>query len=484
MAYRHGNRYQMALLPQSIEEYVTKDDPVRVYDAFVEALDLNALEIEINPNKVGNSKYNPKAMLKLLVYGYSYGTKSSRKLERETYHNMSFIWIMGGLKPDHKTIAEFRRKNKKALKKVLKQCARLCIRLDLIAGNILFVDGTKIRANASSSRTHEKAWYEKRLKDIDQRIEALLEECEDVDQQEKDLSSFVTMDKELAKAETLKSKIKDVLAGFEATERKKINQTDPDCANMSSIQGKHASYNVQSVVDDKNGLIVHAEAVNDATDQNQFARQIEQAHEALEKPCETACGDAGYADTEELEKIDTQGIKVVVPSQRQALREGEKPFSKSDFTYESDKDCYYCPKGHTLRHVATEKKTGRSRYQITSKQLCFNCQYWGQCTTSRTCGRRIVRLPNEVVREKLEAQYEEAASQEIYSRRKARAEHPFGHIKKNLKTDGFLLRGLNGVQAETSILATCFNIARMITLLGGVPELIQILTARTTVSVA
>ena len=484
MAYRYGNRYQMALLPQSIEEYVPKDDPVRAYDAFVEVLDLNELGIEIDPNKVGNAQYNPKAMLKLLVYGYSYGTKSSRTLEREAYHNMSFIWLMGGLQPDHKTIAEFRRKNKRALKKVLRQCARLCIKLNLIAGNVLFVDGTKIRANASVSRTHEKAWYEEQLKEIDRRIETLLQECEISDQQEEHLGSFVAMDKELAKTEKLKRTIEGVLAEFKETERKKINQTDPDCANMNSHQGKHASYNVQSVVDDTNGLIVHADAVNDATDLNQFARQVEQAHESLEKPCETACADAGYADTEELEIIDAQGIKVIVPSQRQALREGEKPFSKSEFTYDSEKNCYYCPQGHTLRHVLTEKKTGRSRYQIIDKQLCFNCQHWGQCTISRTCGRRIVRLPNEAVREKLETQYEQAASQEIYSRRKARVEHPFGHIKRNLKTDGFLLRGLEGVQAETSLLATCFNVVRMITLLGGVPELIQRLTARTTASTA
>ena len=160
MAYRYGNRYQMALLPQSIEDYVPKDDPVRAYDAFVEALDFNELGIEINPQKVGNSKYDTKVMLKLLVYGYSYGTKSSRKLERASYHNMSFIWLMGGLKPDHKTIEEFRRKNKRALQKILKQCARMCIKLDLIAGNVLFVDGTKIRANAARSRTHDKSWYE------------------------------------------------------------------------------------------------------------------------------------------------------------------------------------------------------------------------------------------------------------------------------------------------------------------------------------
>ena len=149
MAFRTGNRYQLALLPQSIEEYVAQEDPVRAYDAFVEALNFASLGIDLNPYKVGNAPYDPTAMTKLLVYGYSYGVKSSRKLERECYHNFSFIWLMGGLKPDHKTIAEFRRTNKKALKKILRNCAQVCIGLDLIAGNVLFADGTKIRANAA-----------------------------------------------------------------------------------------------------------------------------------------------------------------------------------------------------------------------------------------------------------------------------------------------------------------------------------------------
>ena len=479
MAYRTGTRYQMAILPQSIEQYVSKDDPVRAYDAFVEGLNFNELGIKINSHKVGNSQYHPRAMLKLLVYGYSYGTRSSRKLERELYHNMSFIWLMGGLKPDHKTIAEFRRKNKKALRKVLQLCARMCIKLDLIAGNVLFVDSTKIRANASSSRTHDKSWYEKQHKEIDERIDQLMRECETVDEQEQHLGSFVSMDAELAKAEHLKSTIQSVLEEFKETERKKINEIDSDCANMRSIQGKHASYSVQSVVDDKNGLIVHAAAGNDTNDLKQFSRQIEQANEVLDQPCEAACADAGYADTDELEKIDNQGIKVIVPSKRQALHKGEKPFSKSEFCFDSDKNCYFCPMGHTLRYVSTEKKTARNRYQITDKQLCFKCQHWGQCTTSTNSGRRILRLSNEDIKEKLEEQYKEPSSQQIYARRKARVEHPFGHIKRNLKVDAFVLRGSDGVQAETSLFSTCFNIARMITLFGGVPELIQKLRATT-----
>jgi len=130
----------------------------------------------------------------------------------------------------------------------------------------------------------------------------------------------VAVNKELAQAEGLKQKIKDVLEGFKDSGRKKINLTDPDCAVMHSVQGSHASYNVQSVVDDQHGLIVHAEAVSATSDVNQFAEQIQQANETMNKLCEVGCADAGYADTAELKNIDEQGIKVVVPSQRQALR--------------------------------------------------------------------------------------------------------------------------------------------------------------------
>jgi transposase len=339
MAYRCGDRYQMDLMPQSIEEYVGKDNPVRAYDFFVEALDFRQLGMDINPDKVDNSEYDPRSMFKLLVYGYSYGVKSSRKLERECYHNIAFIWLMGGLKPDHKTIAEFRRHNKKGLKKILHQCAQMCIKLDLIAGNVFFVDGTKIRANAGRNRTRDRAYYEKLLVNLDSRIEQLLADCETTDQTEEGISSYVVMDKELAKSQNLQERIKEVLASFVEDDRKYTNQTDPDCRLIKSIQGKHASYNVQSVVDDKHGLIVQAEAVSEVNDRNQFAWQIDQANALMEKPCKTACADAGYADTDELEKIDQQGITVIVPSQRQALHQEEGPFSKTHFTYNKEQNC-------------------------------------------------------------------------------------------------------------------------------------------------
>jgi len=134
-------------------------------------------------------------MLKLLVYGYSYGIRSSRKLGRVCHHNLSFVWLTSNLKPDPKTIAEFRRKNKEALAQVLKQCAKICIKLNLIEGNTLFLDGTKIRANASIDKTWTKEKAKKALKHIDERISDILAQCDAIDEAEQ--GSLVTIDEEL-----------------------------------------------------------------------------------------------------------------------------------------------------------------------------------------------------------------------------------------------------------------------------------------------
>lgn len=201
----------------------------------------------------------------------------------------------------------------------------------------------------------------------------------------------------------------------------------------------------------------------------------------METPCKVACADAGYSDTAVLEKIDQQGIKVIVPSQRQALHEPESSFSKSHFAYDKEQDCYICPEGHKLYHSFTNERKGKRQYRMEDKKFCHRCRHYGQCTKSER-GRNIIRLRNKDAKLKLEAQYEEAESQKIYARRKTRVEHPFGHIKRNLQTDTFMLRGREGVQAETSILATCFNIARMITIFG-VGTLIDKLNGLNTVSV-
>lgn len=452
------------MLPPTIEEYVGEDDPVRAYDAFVEALDLEELGIQVEEVKVGNSAYDPKVMLKILVYGYSYGWRSSRKLERALHHNLSFIWLTCGMKPDHKTIARFRRDNTAALKKVLRQCVRLCIDLKLIEGNTLFIDGSKFRANASINQTWTEQRCRKVLEKTDKQIEEILKECEQIDSRES--GTQTGLPEELKDKRTLKEKVQAIVKKIKEEERTQLNAVDEDCIKVRGRQGTHAGYNAQIAVDERHGLIVNSDVVNESNDTNQFSEQVRQANEVLGRKCKTACADAGYANTANLKEAVGEEIEVIVPSQKQALHKHEDdPFGKDKFIYDKENDQYLCPEGKVLKYSHYSETKGHHLYRIKGPSNCLQCKHYGKCTNNMR-GRAIIRLKDENVKEELEALYISDKGQTIYKKRKEKVELPFGHIKGNLKTGSFLLRGLKGVRAEMAILSTSFNISRMITILG------------------
>ncbi|MDD5702483.1 MAG: IS1182 family transposase [Dehalococcoidales bacterium] len=458
----------MQLLPSSIEEYVSEDAPVRVYDALVEALNMEELGISIDKNQEGNPRYDPKAMLKLLIYGYSYGFRSSRKLERETYYNLSFIWLMGGLKPDHKTIAEFRRRNREAIAQVLKQTVRLCLKMDLVDGNCLFVDSTRIRGAASIGETRSRKKWEEKLRELDQQIEELLDKCDAIDEAES--GSLV---KTLQGEQKLKEKVAGLLKQMKQDKCRQINGTDTDSVNFKSRQGKHSGYSAHITVDEKHGLIVNADTVSEANDSHQFSRQIQQAEEMLGQECKTAVADAGYSDLTDIKATVLKGTEVIIPSRKQALHQPiDNPFGKDKFRYDPDHNYYLCPENRILRYSHYSKVKNHYIYRIERTGYCLECPHYAICTNGKK-GRSLARLKEEELKETLEQIYSSEGGQAIYKKRKEKAELPFGHIKRNLNCGAFLVRGIKEVKAEFTLLASCFNIARIITLIGSVPELVK-----------
>jgi transposase len=464
MSYIVGARDQNQLFPSSIEEYIGPEDPVRAYDAFVEQVDFAQLGIELDEHQVGPPEFDPRAMVKLLVYGYSYGIRSSRKLERATHHNVSFIWLMGGLKPDHKTVARFRRDNAAALKNVLRQCAQVCLKLGLIEGNTLFVDGTKIRANASMKHTWTADRCKKSMQEIDQRIETILKECEIADQSEQDGTSLVKMRSTLQDQKQLKAQIGSVLAELQDQDRASLNTTDPESARMRNGGQIETGYNLQAVVDERHGLIVHSEVLSQSNDGGLFSRQIQAAQETLGKVCERACADAGFSSGEDLKIMLDQGVDVVVPIVRHSD-------FRDHFTYDADADIYRCEQGHELKYIGDNKDRKTRMYQIRSAAICGRCSAFGTCTKAAQ-GRRVERPFAEEVREQLEARYRQSDAKMLMRKRKMRVEHPFGHIKHNLQMRAFLLRGLSGARTEAALAATAFNLTRMIKMIG-IADLIQ-----------
>jgi transposase len=304
MALKLGNREQMQFLPPSIEQYIPEDAPVRVYDVFGDTLDLAELGIQYEPNREGNPAYDPRSMLKLLIYAYSYGVRSSRKIERETHYNLSFIWLMGGLKPDHKTIADFRKNNKEAIHKALRQCARLCLKLNLIEGNILFLDGTKIRGNSALKHSWNQEKCQRVLATIDNRIEDTLRVAEAEDAAEAGNPSLVNLPTELLEPQRIKETVTSIMDELKASGKSSLNTTDKECASFNGIHGAGSGYNAQVVVDDKYGLIVNADAVSAGNDSGQMSGQIDQAASVLEKAPAIAVADAGYSDMSDLKRLD------------------------------------------------------------------------------------------------------------------------------------------------------------------------------------
>jgi hypothetical protein len=236
---------------------------------------------------------------------------------------------------------------------------------------------------------------------------------------------------------------------------------------------------MQTVVDDQNGLIVHADVVSEPNDSGQLAVQICGAEADLGRECKMACADAGYSDIAEIEKLESAGKTVVMPSQSQASHKGTEigPFEKTKFSYDAASDCYICPEGCRLIFRRFQDKERQKRdYRIEKPRICRSCRHFGKCTNSNQ-GRTVTRHVLEELRETVSKRFEQPEIVQIYKRRKARVEHPFGFIKKVLGYGQFLLRGREGVRAEASILATCFNLRRMMSLLGGVAYFIAAIKA-------
>jgi hypothetical protein len=372
---------------------------------------------------------------------------------------------MGGLKPDFKTIAEFRRLNKAAIQKGMVQCARLCLKLNLIDGNILFVDGTKIRGNSALKNSWNEEKGKRVLAQVEKRIEEVLREAEGQDAEEEGGSSLVSVPTQLLEPNGIKEKVMHILDELRESGKSSLNTVDKECTGFNGIHGAGAGYNAEVVVDDKHGLIVSADAVSAGNDYGQMSTQIEKATEVLGHTPEVAVADAGFSALTDLKLMDEQNIRLIVPLRELANGQKRGEFDKENFRYLRECDYYICPEGHRLRFVQVIKKNGHRLYTIQNKDHCLKCANYGKCTRSRS-GRKLERLPEEDLQRKLEQSYVLPENKEIYKRRQSKIELVFGHFKKNLGMNCFLLRGVAGARAEISLLSICFNVRRLVTLLG------------------
>ena len=481
MSYRSGvDRNQVLLLAERVEDYVGPENPVRAVDAFVEGLDLPSLGMTVRgTGALGAPEYDPRALLKLYVYGYLNRLRSSRELEKATRRNLEVIWLLRQLTPDHWTINAFRKTHRACFKAVFRQFHLVCARLGLFGAELVAIDGTFIKAVNNPQDNFTAAKVEKLLTQIDARSEAYLQELETMDREaagqslaggsmgEDRVQKAARLQQKLAAMEVERNRCRELLSAMEQSPTGQISLNDPDARSLNKGSQRTVGYNAQIAVDAAHHLIVAEEVTQEPNDTQLLAPMAGAAKKALGVGHLKATADGGYYSHEQMRQCAEQGIETYVP--RPATREaGAGTYPLERFTYDAKEDHFVCPQNRTLtRHEDSRK--GRNWYRVyyAGTAACRDCPVRGQCT--RGPYRKLTIPVEEPIIAAVQARLKQHP--EVFAQRRNLVEHPFGTMKFWRGAHHFLTTGLERVRAEFTLSCLAYNFTRVLNLRGLRPLL-------------
>lgn len=345
MAYKKGeNRFQRILFPDCIDEYVEADAPVRLFDAFVDNLDIATLEfVRSAPAETGTPGYDPRDLLKLYIYGYFYQVRSSRRLARECKCNIEVMWMLGKLAPDFRTISDFRKDNREALGKVFKQFNKFCMEIRLFSKSYISIDGSKFKAVNAKDNNFTLNKLDDRIKRLDEHIAIYLEELEACDHEEGRKLSRDELRQKLTVCEERKERYIKYRTHLEESGESQISLTDPDAKLMKTNEGFCVGYNVQTAVDAESHLIAGYNVTNAPTDHGQLTEVAVGVKEEYGVDILESVADKGYESPDDQVNALISGIvpnvcrrdggcesNVEFDYIEQAISEDQKVSNKSD----------------------------------------------------------------------------------------------------------------------------------------------------------
>src|ERR1700692_3616202 len=463
------DRMQQALLPHSLEDYVSEENPVRVIEVFIDELDLAALGFAgMTPAATGRPAYHPAPLRKIYLYGYLNRVQSSRRLERETQRNIELMWLTGRLTPDYKTIANFRKDNGPAIRAACRQFIVLCRQLNLFSEAVVAVDGSRFKAVNNRDRNYTSAKVQKRMEHIEASINRYLAALDTADQEDAATTPGKPgkLKEKIAALKKRMEQLKEIDTLVQATPDKQISLTDPDARSMAT-SGRGTGvvgYNVQTAVDAQHHLIVAHEVTNVGNDRDQLTTMAKQAQSAMGREEPEVLADRGYYKGEEILACQSAGMTPLVPKPLTSGSKAEGRFGKQDFDYVADDDTYRCPAGERLPSRFTSVEDGMNLY-VHWTTACQSCPIKARCTTSKV--RRIKRWEHEAVLDTMQQRLDRAP--EKMEVRRQTVEHPFGTIKAWMGSTHFLTKTLPKVSTEMSLHVLAYNLKRVMKILGIVP---------------
>ncbi|MDY0407165.1 IS1182 family transposase [Virgibacillus sp. 179-BFC.A HS] len=437
MPYIEGeDRHQIYLLPNTLDDFVNEENPVRVIDAYIDSLNLEELGFQVySGTKAGQKPYRREDLLKLYLYCYMNGIRSSRKMETETKRNIELMWLIGKLQPDHGTLSAFMKNNKTAIKKLFKEFTLMLKGFGLIDGQLVAIDGTKLKANCSKKQHFNANIISKKLDHIDEKIDAYLRDflTEDNRQKKQEIIEKLEVYQErMHELQVIKQELKE-------TGEKQLCITDPDAKSMKN-NGKHeVCFNVQTAVDSKYKLIVDCDTVNDVNDQGQLSNMVSKTKQVFRDQKTSILADTGYYNYLEIIDVVDENTELSIKPQKGKKNKVASGFDKENFEYDAVNDRYTCPLGYELPFKWNGKQNGKEyrRYTCEAFDICGKKEF---CTTAKG-GRAVTRLKDEEVIERIAENTRNQSH--IYKQRAAIVEHPFGTMKRHLGYTYFLTRGLD-----------------------------------------
>ena len=459
------DRSQTTLFPEALDDYVGPENPVRFIAAFVDGLDLTTAGfIRVAPKRTGRPGYDPADLLKLYIHGYLNRVRSSRRLEAETHRNIEVIWLLRHLKPDFKTIADFRRDNRKAFRPIFRQFVLLCRQLDLFGKDLLAVDGTRIKAVNNKDRNFTRASLTKFIELADAKLDDYLQRLDQGDAAEANTagSRVKNLAEKIAAIRTRRTRCQDMLAQLGRTGEDQISLTDPDSRAMAAHTQVAVGYNVQVAVDAKHKLIVEQQVTNQVVDMGMLTETAEPAKDVLGVETIDVVADKGYFKIEDIESCEKAGMVPYVPRPQRGPSVRAGLFRKDEFSYDADSDSYICPAGQHLHPYSSSLLRALKKTNYVNKPACSDCLIRARCTNGKF--RAVSRLENEAVLDRMQARL--AKRPGILDRRRETVEHPFGTIKQWMNQRAVLMRGLDKVRGEFSLTALAYNLRRVLNIVG------------------
>jgi transposase len=459
----------MQMLPSSLEELIPENHLVRAIDLVVEQLDLG--DLYSSYGEEGQPAYHPKMLIKIYLYGYATGIRSSRKLAEKIESDVFYMYLSGMQRPDFRTISDFRKNKKEYLSECFKQVLQICSQIGLVSLGHIAIDGTKIKANSSNKMLKKEKEILKLEEKIGQKVKSLLDGSEKTDEEEdkkygKDKRGD-ELPAELSKKEKFLEKVKAAKKYLEENKLEWVSITDPETRRMRIGGGTNICYNAQAAVDSDNQIIVACKISNAEDDHHNFIPIYEEAIKNTgEKPKEVSA-DAGYHSGKTYLYLEEKQIDAYIPDCKFTAETDTKgnerirAFDRRRFIYNSRKNCYVCPEGKEMIFTKNSSRNG-VKFKIYKGTDCKDCISRQDCIEKPTAAYRQIQIyENDKFKKEMRRKLLSEEGRKKYNKRMVTIEPVFAQVKRVMGFREFLLRGIEKVSCELNLICTAYNIKKL-----------------------